>query len=398
MQIRDHTILFTEACPLNCRYCYLQTDDVFGKAKNMTLEDILQMIENIKEKDSKEPDIVSQLTFTGGEPFLYWDWIKTIMEKYGNEFRYTFNTSGYCFTEEILIFLSKFDAVNFVLSIDGTEKLTNYLRPVKENPYKVGYYKKLKEIIPTLLYYFPSTPYRVIINQRYADLLHECYLDAQRLGFKYFTFILDFKGRPGNEKDNEKPWSDEATEILRKQMNLIILEIIEGFRQGIAKPEIIEINKITKFLLEEKKSYDPNNLPCQLFAKREMTSAYDPGRFENCMSSVYPNLEDAYNALLEAYQKQNGKCQLDENCGAFEYCANYSCPKNALDYQGAFFKFDIMECVVNKICYEAALKILQASNEYCPESKLYTKFLNQFYYKEKEEVLFPWEQTFADRP
>ena len=29
MQIRDHTILFTEACPLNCRYCYLQTDDVW---------------------------------------------------------------------------------------------------------------------------------------------------------------------------------------------------------------------------------------------------------------------------------------------------------------------------------------------------------------------------------
>ena len=121
MQIRDHTILFTEACPLNCRYCYLQTDDVFGKAKNMTLEDIIQMIENIKEKDSKDPEIISQLTFTGGEPFLYWDWIKTIMEKYGNDFRYTFNTSGYSFTEETLIFLSKFDSVNFVLSIDGTE-------------------------------------------------------------------------------------------------------------------------------------------------------------------------------------------------------------------------------------------------------------------------------------
>ena len=396
MLIRDHTILFTEACPLNCKYCYIQTDPIYGSAKQVTLEDIIAFIEKIKEKDSQDKNIKTQLTFTGGEPFLYWDWIKIIMEKYGNDFNYSFNTSGYCFTEEILQFLSKFDSVSFVLSIDGTEKLTNYLRPVKENPYKVGYYKKLKEIIPTLLYYFPSTPYRIIVNQRYVDLLHECYLDAQRLGFKYFTFLLDLRTRPEELRSGEKPWSEESSKILQEQMNLICLEIIEGFKDGVDKPQIVEINKIINFLFN-KKPYSPDNLPCQLFAERDLTSAYDNmSKTDNCMGSTYPNLKDAYQDLIKAYNEQNGKCKLDKNCPVFEYCANYCCPKNSLEFRGGFFNFDILECTVNKICYNSAIKILQACNIYCPESKLYTRFLNRFNYEEKEEVLVPWEQTFVD--
>ena len=36
-----------------------------------------------------------------------------------------FNTSGYLFTEEMLEYLSNY-TTNFVLSVDGNEKLTNY--------------------------------------------------------------------------------------------------------------------------------------------------------------------------------------------------------------------------------------------------------------------------------
>ena len=51
MQIRDHTILFTEACPLNCKYCYIQTDPIYGSAKQVTLADIIAFIEKIKSKE-----------------------------------------------------------------------------------------------------------------------------------------------------------------------------------------------------------------------------------------------------------------------------------------------------------------------------------------------------------
>ena len=44
--------------------------------------------------------------------------------------------------------------------------------------------------------YFPKTPFRIIINPRYVDLLYQQYLEAENLGFRYFTFILDFESRP----------------------------------------------------------------------------------------------------------------------------------------------------------------------------------------------------------
>ena len=47
-------------------------------------------------------------------------------------------------TDEILEFLANYKT-SLVLSVDGNEKLTNYLRPVIASPYHTGYYKKLKE-------------------------------------------------------------------------------------------------------------------------------------------------------------------------------------------------------------------------------------------------------------
>ena len=53
--------------------------------------------------------------------------------------------------------------------------LTNYLRPVKGNRSHTGYFKKMKEIVPVLQYYFPNTIAKLIINNRYVDLLYEDY-------------------------------------------------------------------------------------------------------------------------------------------------------------------------------------------------------------------------------
>lgn len=105
----------------------------YKTAPNLTFEQVLEMVKKYDEQD--DPTIYRTcLLFTGGEPFLYWDWIKTIIDIYGDRFSYSFNTSGYCFTEEIIRYLSKLKSVDFVLSIDGTEKLTNYLRPLRDDP------------------------------------------------------------------------------------------------------------------------------------------------------------------------------------------------------------------------------------------------------------------------
>ena len=82
-KIRAHTILFTEDCPLDCRYCQLKLESDYHKFKTTTFEEILKMVQNYRDQDIKD-GFETQFTFTGGEPFLYWEWIKEIIEKVKN--------------------------------------------------------------------------------------------------------------------------------------------------------------------------------------------------------------------------------------------------------------------------------------------------------------------------
>lgn len=394
-KVKVRTIIFTEACPLACRYCDLKNDSSFGKRSWMTKEEVLSLVDKFDKQDNPE-EVNTRILFSGGEPFLYWDWIKEIIDKYQHRFQYEFNTCGYLFTEEILEYLSHYD-VSFVLSVDGNEKLTNYLRPLRSSPYKVGYFKKLKEIIPTLLFYFPTTPYRIIINPRYVDLLHEMYLEAVNLGFKYFTYIIDFESRPGRTIPKDKQmvyWTEEHTEILAQQIDLILTDIITGFIEGKAYPQSIEINKAFNFILNEK-PYVPENIPCALFDNRTLTTIYDSDdEDKNCMTGIpeFQNLNNLKEALATAYQQQNHQCMKDPKCPAFEYCAFTCCPQLSYTQRSGFFDFDELECVVNKVSYQAAIKLLSVCNELCPDSSLYRNYLNTFNYDGKEEAI-KWQHT-----
>ena len=387
-KVKVRVVLLTEACPLACRYCDLKNDAVYGHFPAMSKEELFSLID-VFDKEDDQNTTITRINFTGGEPFLYWQWIKEIIEKYGHRFQYSFNTSGYLFTEEILEFLSHYQ-VSFVLSVDGNEKLTNYLRPVHSNPYKTGYYKQLVKILPSLLYYFPTTPYRIIIHPRYVDLMYQMYCEADRLGCKYFTFVLDFESRPERIIPKDKKmmyWEDKHTEILQQQMDLIVQDIIIGMQQNIAKPRLVEVDRVIAFLLNQQ-PYDTNNLPCQLFSKRTLTTVASPNDTEsNCLSSFFPNLQAAQEALEQAYQNQNHQCIYDSECEAFEYCALNCCPQRGMGAHGDFFHFDPLECALNKVAYNSALKLLTICADVCPNNKLYTRYINTFDYPGKKEVL-----------
>lgn len=382
-KVKVRSIIFTEACPLSCRYCDLKNDAVFGKNPAMTKDQIFALVEKFNQLDDYK-EIDTRILFTGGEPLLYWDWIKEIIEKYGHRFQYMFNTSGYLFTEEILEFLSDY-SVSFVLSIDGNEKLTNYLRPVNSTITKTGYFKQLKTIIPTLLFYFPQTPFRIIINPRYVDLLYEIYVEATRLGFKYFTYLLDFESRPGRIIPKNKTviyWEEKYTQILEQQVNLILEDIIDGYIKGIARPRLTDLDKAVKFLLN-KETFNIENLPCQLFSGRTLNTLYNPDRSSHCFEGCIPNLEDVKIKMIEAYNRQNHICSKDNKCQSFEYCALTCCPQNSYTQRTGFFDFDDLECVVNKISYNGAIKFLTICNELCPKSKLYQQYINSLLIKEE---------------
>lgn len=218
-------------------------------------------------------------------------------------------------------------------------------------------------------------------------MVHECYLEAEKLGFKYFTCILDFETRPGDTKNNKKAWSDEDTVKLQEQFNLIAEEIIYGFVNDISRPIIVEMEKVIKFLFNQKE-FSPKNLPCALFAGRSTATMYKPNDLSaHCMGSIYPDLNDCEKALMEAYKETNGVCSKDNQCPAFEYCALHCCPKVSLTYFDKFFEFDTLECIINKIIYRISVSILDICNQVCPTSRTYLKYLNTFKYPGKEEAI-----------
>lgn len=385
--IRAHTILFTEDCPLDCRYCQLKYEKEYGTCENQTYEEILNKIKIYDEQDKKD-GVESQLTFTGGEPFLYWDWIKKIIDIYGKRFIYHFNTSGYLFTEEILEFLSNY-RVYFTLSIDGGEKLTNYIRPVKGHPARVGYFKQIEKIAPVLTYYFPQTVCKLIINNRYVDLLHQTYLDMEKVGFKAATLILDFNSRPHTplEKQIQRLWDDNDTKILFEQLELITKEIIFGFIENKNRMHITNFNSIINFLLSGKNgTYSPDNLICKVFNGRTLETMHNSND-RHCFEGRFETLEDAKNGLIKEFNSLNGKCPLDETCPTFYYCANNNCPISSVIATGSYFGSDYLECILAKGSFNCAIKILTLCNEYCKDNKAYLNYINNFNYKGKEEAI-----------
>jgi hypothetical protein len=162
----------------------------------------------------------------------------------------------------------------------------------------------------------------MIIHPRYIDLVYQQYLEAEKLGFKFFSCVLDFEAKPNKKIFKNKKtiiWDETHTEQLQEQFNLIIQEFIMGFKLGIQKPRIVEIDKVIDFLVNNK-SFNTKDLPCQGFNDRSLSTLYNEGS-HHCMYTQYPDVKEAEQALNEAYKKQKHKCIHNEHCLAFEYCA-----------------------------------------------------------------------------
>ena len=365
------TIIFTEDCPLDCRYCDPKNENSYKKHSGMNKKELFDLLEKIDKECKKETKII----FSGGEPFLYWNWLKELIIKYQNRFVYEFNTSGYLLTEEILCFLHNYNCF-FNLSVDGDEKLTNYLRPVKHTKYHTGYFKQLKKIIPSLLFYFPYTSYKLIVNARYVDLVYKMYLTAQELGFQTFTILIDFCHRRENNIEYQK-WTEEHTNILQQQLFKIVEHQILSYQNNIKAPEVIEINKILNFLTQPYKNFSPDNIQCKLFDFRTITSVHQNNRQkkQHCFSRYFSDLNDLYKVMEQQYKELNGKCKINSECPVFDYCCIHNCPQRGYTKSQNCFDFDLLECYINQCSYKAAIYFLELGNKLCSNNNLYNEYI-----------------------
>ena len=59
-KIRAHTILFTEDCPLDCRYCQLKLEEGYHKCPTESYDTIFELTQKYREEDLKD-GVVFQL-------------------------------------------------------------------------------------------------------------------------------------------------------------------------------------------------------------------------------------------------------------------------------------------------------------------------------------------------
>lgn len=389
-KIKILTVLFTEECPLRCRYCFLERDSTYGKYEKYKIEEIKNSVSNfITELKENENGMI---VFTGGEPLLYWNEIKTIISENGNQIAYEFNTSGYLLTIEMLEFLSHYQ-VSFNLSVDGGEKFSNWRRPLKSDSGGVGYYKKTKEIFPYLLYYFPMTKYKVIVTKRCIDLMREQYLEAESLGFRNIEFVIDLneKNTNGNLKRTTLTptgtvWEEKDYKAFYQQIMAIAVEISMGLANGIERAHIVGIDNFLKGMLNKS-----SNIPqCRILdgrttkgLSREQTS---------CLKCV--GIENEFQASEQFFieLKENGnKCPRNKECKYYNICLSTSCLQDNMVTSGKLTVPAIDFCKFALAYGDAAIKILNFGNQFV-EEEFYSMWLNKYiggdYYASKNSGEF----------
>ena len=134
MYIDDVTLYITQSCNLRCRYCYVTR----SKVRSAMPLDIVQksvhfLLDQLRRLKSKTKGTI---TFSGGEPLLYWDLIKRTVEYASSEannahcqIAFSLSTNGTLLDAEKLAFIRQ-HKITTDISIDShDETIHNALRP-----------------------------------------------------------------------------------------------------------------------------------------------------------------------------------------------------------------------------------------------------------------------------
>ena len=111
------------ACDLRCKYCYHNKDNLIYKQEAIN-DDIFVFIEEIA---NRQPDKEIVIRFFGGEPLLYYNQIKYVVEKLSHIKNISFNTitNGTRLTKDKIEFFNKYDFY-LIVSWDGHEASLKY--------------------------------------------------------------------------------------------------------------------------------------------------------------------------------------------------------------------------------------------------------------------------------
>ena len=151
--VRNLRLNITEACNLNCTYCFEKNLNGYGKNRMMTWPTAKKSLTQFMDLISKNNHRDASIRFFGGEPLLNWPLmekcLKYVKEKIDSSLRISFivNTNGTLITDQLARKLSKY-GVDVNISLDGLAKYNDKFRKFKSGE---GSFKKTDNGIDLLI-------------------------------------------------------------------------------------------------------------------------------------------------------------------------------------------------------------------------------------------------------
>lgn len=385
----------TDSCSMRCIYCFVQQQPnfmTFQVAKDGV--DWLAANLNWWREYTHNPQFKGSITYFGGEPTLMWDEIIVpltayIKEAYPDYFDLSITTNGTLLNEERIKFLYD-NQIYPLLSMDGTKKVQDYNRPMRDGS---SGFDKLIQIIPILLHYFPYITFRMTVIPDTVNKLFESYCFAEDIGFKNIFFC----------PNNREEWNEEASKILEQQIDLIMARRLINYSNNIENISSSQIdNGFIDVLGTDVLKY--NHLDLEAKIKRSVfrcglgtvgiSIGYN-GLLYGCqeqdsrtknifyIGNIYKGIDIKKHSILLLNYSQEAQMLNSINeatckeCILKTRCSSSSCPSTAYDIYNNFFIRSNIQCVLQKKIFKdciLTMKALVPNN-----NKTFKQYLNTLY-------------------
>lgn len=226
-------IMMTEACPLDCEYCYIKD----RKTKNsVSDEHIDSLIESFEYPDPR-------IIYFGGEPLLELNHIKEVTERWKHRCQFQVITSGLVNFDKFIdeVYIPNREKFDIQISWDGYENDNRVLRSGANKQDRV-----FSTIISTLHMGIPLQV-RTVLNDENIDNLLKIYQTYRYLKLQYPHLTGDITIA------HQKDFKEDFPEKFRYQLALTLKEIEKDIQNGIEPYFPLEYMKKMTTVLSERK-------------------------------------------------------------------------------------------------------------------------------------------------
>jgi uncharacterized protein len=330
------TIHVSNACNLDCGYCYALGGDYGRETRRRMDEDIA--IKAIEKMYQNFPNIVD-IMFFGGEPLLAVDVIESICKYIDGKLergeikslpKYKMVTNGTLIGDEAIEVIKKYK-INLTISLDGPKEINDKLRPYKGgqgsfDAVKKGFYRVVDEAgqVPE-------------IEATYTQLHREAGLTMERLiDFLHQEFLFTVGTVAYVDLPEGHPWSvpeEHTAPEITKSFNEMVMAIAKG---EMPKMERSFLFPFLQFIRKSGSRYtcavghdgfdittEGEIYPCQVFIGRPefLMGTVDDFDYDN----PSPALKRTLDLMIYADKDRNPICR---DCFAKDFCV--TCPGSHL--------------------------------------------------------------------